>query len=257
MKPGATTTPGRIDAVRIRAVEPGHRLEDPVADHDLARAFATGRRVDEPGPPDVEVRHLPASAAPTGLCVPASRYSSAIRTATPLVTWSVMTEFGAGGDVGGDLDALVHRARMHDERARASPAGGARRSVRTVPRTRAATAAAPTAIRSRWIRSAITTSASRSASSTEVVTWNRRPAAAPRRRPRLEPAQQRRRAAQPQVRAGRGQRPDVGARHARVEQVAEDHDLAARERRVAEVRRGSCRGRAAPASGGRASRRRR
>ncbi len=38
----------------------------------------------------------------------------------------------------------------------------------------------PEAIRSRWMRRAITTSASRSASSIDVVTWNRRPAAAPR-----------------------------------------------------------------------------
>ena len=73
MKPGATTTPRRVDAVRVRAVEPRDRLEDPVAHHDLARALAAGRRVDQPGPPDVEVRHLAASPAPTGLCVPASR----------------------------------------------------------------------------------------------------------------------------------------------------------------------------------------
>ena len=73
MKPGRDHDPGRVDAVRVRAVEPRDRLEDPVAHDDLARALATGRRVDQPGPPDVEVGHLAASAAPTGLCVPASR----------------------------------------------------------------------------------------------------------------------------------------------------------------------------------------
>ena len=50
----------------------------------------------------------------------------------------------------------------------------------------------PDAIRSRWIRSAMTTSASRSAVVDRDVTVNRRPAAAPATRPRLEPAQERR-----------------------------------------------------------------
>ena len=50
----------------------------------------------------------------------------------------------------------------------------------------------------------------------------------PRARPRLEAAQQRRRAAEPHVGAGRGQPPDVGPRDAPVEDVAQDRDLAAR-----------------------------
>ena len=54
--------------------------------------------------------------------------------------------------------------------------------------------------------------------------------------PRLEPAQERRRTAQPEVGAGRGERPDVRAGHPRVQDVAEDHHLAAGQRRVAEVR---------------------
>ena len=40
---------------------------------------------------------------------PASRYSSAIRIATPFVTWSVMTDCAPAATSGGDLDALVHR----------------------------------------------------------------------------------------------------------------------------------------------------
>ena len=54
--------------------------------------------------------------------------------------------------------------------------------------------------------------------------------------PGLEPAQQRGRAAQPEVRAHRRQRPDVGARHPRVERVAQDHDLAALERAARQPR---------------------
>ena len=50
------------------------------------------------------------------------------------------------------------------------------------------------------------------------------------RRPRLEAVEQGRGAAQPEVRARRGQRPDVRARDARVQDVAEDHDLPARDR---------------------------
>jgi len=42
------------------------------------------RWVDEPDTTEVEIRHRTA---------PASRYSSAIRIATPLVTWSVMTDW--------------------------------------------------------------------------------------------------------------------------------------------------------------------
>ena len=34
-----------------------------------------------------------------------------MRTATPLRTWSMITESGQVGHLGGDLDAAVHRAR--------------------------------------------------------------------------------------------------------------------------------------------------
>ena len=43
-----------------------------------------------------------------------SRYRQAIRTAMPLATWSVISARGRVGDLGGDLDAPVHRARVHD-----------------------------------------------------------------------------------------------------------------------------------------------
>ncbi len=39
-----------------------------------------------------------------------------MRTATPLATCSVMSDARAVGDLGRDLDAAVHRARVHDER---------------------------------------------------------------------------------------------------------------------------------------------
>ena len=94
---------------------------------DLARALAARRGIDQPGPADLEVgddrrRSRRADAIPAAdrahgrPAAPASRYSSAIRTATPFVTWSVITRPRADGDVRRDLDALVHRARVHDER---------------------------------------------------------------------------------------------------------------------------------------------
>ena len=48
----------------------------------------------------------------------------AMRTATPLVTWSMISECGAVGDVAGDLDAAVDRAR---DAGRRRPAWRARR----------------------------------------------------------------------------------------------------------------------------------
>ena len=49
---------------------------------------------------------------------------------------------GAGRHVGGDLDALVHRPRVHDQRARPRERQPLARSARSGPRIRAATAAA-------------------------------------------------------------------------------------------------------------------
>src|SRR5690242_4855509 len=79
---------------RVVALEPGDRLEDPVGHDDLARPFPPRRGIDQPGVADLEVgaRALRGHQAASSACVPASRYSNAIRTATPFVTWSVMTD---------------------------------------------------------------------------------------------------------------------------------------------------------------------
>ena len=74
---------------------------------------------------------------------PSRSNSTAMRTATPLRTWSMITERGQVGDVGRDLDAPVHRTGVHDDgacRRAGRPAAASARSRRC---TRAATAAAP------------------------------------------------------------------------------------------------------------------
>ena len=50
--------------------------------------------------------------------VRASASSTAMRTATPISTCSRISDWRAVGDGGVDLDAAVHRARMHDQRVR-------------------------------------------------------------------------------------------------------------------------------------------
>ena len=42
-----------------------------------------------------------------------------MRTATPFRTWSRITDCGPSATVGGDLDAAVHRLRVHDDGIRA------------------------------------------------------------------------------------------------------------------------------------------
>ena len=44
-----------VDAGRLVALEPGDRREDAVLDDDLARSFAAARRIDEPGPADLQI----------------------------------------------------------------------------------------------------------------------------------------------------------------------------------------------------------
>ena len=56
-EPGRDDDPGRIDAVRVRALQPGHGLEDAVADDELAGAFPAASRIDQPGAAQVEVGH--------------------------------------------------------------------------------------------------------------------------------------------------------------------------------------------------------
>src|SRR2546423_5955111 len=181
-----------IGTIGLVGVQPGHGFESTAADDDVGRALSSSRRVDEPGTRDLELRddladrggdgRAPgAAAADAGDAAgaaadprpPASRYSNAIRIATPFATWSVITEcrpaatsgaistpsfMGPGCMTSTSGDASASRAAVRPNRAAYSRNDGS---------------SAPD-IRSRWIRNAITTSASRSASSTDDVTWNRR-----------------------------------------------------------------------------------
>ena len=54
---GRHDDPAVVDALRLGALQPGDRLEDPVRHDDLARSLASGDRIDEPRPADLEVRH--------------------------------------------------------------------------------------------------------------------------------------------------------------------------------------------------------
>ena len=73
-----------------------------------AGAVAAGGRIDDPRVVDDERRaHALALVADRR----SSASSTAMRTATPISTWSVITERGAVGDRRIDLDAAVHRAR--------------------------------------------------------------------------------------------------------------------------------------------------
>ena len=70
---------------------------------------------------------------------PSSRNSTAMRTATPLRTWSVITDVGQVGDLGGDLDAAVHRAGVHDSACSGSRSARSRVSpkrARVLPQRR-------------------------------------------------------------------------------------------------------------------------
>ena len=88
-----------VDPFGLTGVEPGHGLEDPVLDDDLAWPLAARGRVDEPRSGDLEVGHDGADLRPhrrqrahAGR-TPASRYSSAIRTATPFRTCSSISDW--------------------------------------------------------------------------------------------------------------------------------------------------------------------
>ena len=102
-----------------------------------------------------------------------------MRTATPFVTWSVMTDCDPAA-----TSAAISTPSFIGPGCMTSAPGFAVRRRAAVSPYRAAYSrsegSSPASIRSRWMRRAMTTSASRSASSIEVVTWNRRPAAAPR-----------------------------------------------------------------------------
>ena len=142
---GRDDDPAGVDAVGVGAVQPGDRLEDPVADDDLARALAARRRVDQPGAADLEIRAFVRS---RGLGPGRVRAGEQVQDRHPdrdTVRDLVRDDrLGAGRDVGGDLHALVHRARVHDERAGLGQRETLARSARSGRRTRAATAAGPT-----------------------------------------------------------------------------------------------------------------
>ena len=84
-----------------RPRRPGAR---PVASTTVPPRMTTSRR-----------RDLSRAASPSCTPAPSSRNRTAMRTATPLATW--LGDHGAGqvGHLGGDLDAPVHRAGVHDE----------------------------------------------------------------------------------------------------------------------------------------------
>ena len=218
------------------------RLQDARRGRRSRRALAARRRVHQPGAAQISSRRprLAHAAPPTRrvppLPRPASRYSSAIRTATPLVTCSVMTDWApAATSAAISTPSFIGPGCMTSASGFA-PRAAARGSARSAPRTRAATAAAPTAIRSCWIRSAMTTSASRSAASTSDVTVNRRPAARPRPAHASNP---RRSVAGPHSQRSAPAAVSVQMLERATREwsdVAEDHDLAALERAAGQPR---------------------
>ena len=256
MKPGATTTPSGPTPSASAPDSQVTLARGPVLDDDLAGSLATRRRVDQPRPADRRGRAPDRSRGPRRRCVPASRYSSAIRTATPLVTWSVITDWAPAATSAAISTpsfigpGCMTRApgRASARRSRGQPVAGRVFAQRRQQPGRHPLALDP----QRHDDVGVAQRLVDRGRDVEAPAGRRSPAG-----PRLEAAEQRRRAAQPQVGAGRGQRPDVGARHARMEQVAEDHDLAARPATRRAGARASCTGRAGPGSGGRASRRRR
>ena len=118
MNPGATTTPSAPMPVGVRARQPGHGRQDPVADDDLAGSFAARRRVDQPGPADLEVGPLTGHAALGPRVRPGQQVEQRHPDRHAVGDLVGDDRLGAGRHVGGDLDALVHRSRVHDQRAR-------------------------------------------------------------------------------------------------------------------------------------------
>ena len=145
--------PGRDEAaagVEHRARPPG-TVESDSPSHDHPPSMATSARrgaARSPSttrPPRITTVGAPLSHGAVrqvrrAASAPSSRKSTAMRTATPLVTCRVTTELGQVGHLGGDLDAADHRPGVgHDGVRRARPADPVARSARTAPCTRAAT----------------------------------------------------------------------------------------------------------------------
>ena len=117
MNPGATTTPSGSMPVGLGAGQPGDRLEDPVADDDLARTLAARGRVHQPGAADLEVGTPAPVTRPRPRCVPGQQVEERHPDRDAVGDLVGDDRLRAGRDVGRDLDALVHRARVHDQRA--------------------------------------------------------------------------------------------------------------------------------------------
>ena len=88
MKPGQTTRPFSSRTWAPRAGDAGADLLDrALRDQHVERRVEPLRGVDDPPALQQQPAHDAASALP-----PRSRYSTAMRTATPFVTWSRITE---------------------------------------------------------------------------------------------------------------------------------------------------------------------
>src|SRR6184192_3479658 len=135
-----------------------------------------------------------------------------MRTATPLVTWSMMTEYGPSATA-----LAISRPRLSGPGCRMMTCGLASLTASSVRQKYCAYSSsvgkklAP--CRSRWIRSIMMTSASRTPSARSV--WSSAPNAASAR-------DERRRPDQPHGGAERPQAVQVRARHAAVQHVADD-----------------------------------
>ena len=110
---------------------------DPVVlDQQVAGLVEAARRVDQPRVADEERTHVHGS----GGLLPRSRVSisrQAMRTATPISTcWRISAAVDVVGDLAVDLDAAVHRPRMHDQRVRLGRASACRSRGRRSGNTR-------------------------------------------------------------------------------------------------------------------------
>ena len=194
-----------------------------------ARA-AAGRAHDRPaGDQDALTRPAPrCSPRGTGTAPPCAP-------GTPLATWRVTSARGRVGDARVDLDAAVHRARVHDQGVGAQPrgalggepVGGGELGELGTNGPGAALALEPQQRRRR--RPQPSASSRSSATSTPQDSTRRRAAACPG-------------AGHADRRAERGVRRDVAARDPAVAHVADDEDPQAVEELGTRSRRRACRG---------------
>ena len=84
------------------------RDDAPVVADDHVGVARSPVGIDHPAAFENGVAHR---SSPSATPEPSNQYKTAMRTATPFRTWSMITEPRHLGDVGRDLDASVHRAR--------------------------------------------------------------------------------------------------------------------------------------------------